>query len=121
MASSNETKRIQTRTNTILKQSPLTPQPMTTAPPQLATASLNFGVGRSHSIKNILVSLGGTPATQNFCQLLVLCCVYNFVYTVYSFRFSKLHNVPYFIFFFKSNRVLLIRLVFCLRPAAPKF
>jgi len=48
----------------------LTPQPMTAAPPQLATASLNFGVGRSHSIKKILVSSGGTPATQNFCQLL---------------------------------------------------
>jgi hypothetical protein len=80
MASSNDTKRIQTNN--------LVPTP------QLATASLNFGVGRSPSFYVKSAIRTRTPATQNFCQLLVLCYVYNFVYTIYSgfiHRHSLIH------------------------------
>jgi len=42
----------------------------TFAPAQLATASLNFGVGRSRSFCIKSTIWARTPATQNFCQLL---------------------------------------------------
>src|SRR4028118_1528065 len=41
-------------------------------------------------------NLGRTPATQNFCQLLSFGC-----------DFLKFHSILCFVFFFKSNRVLL--------------
>src|SRR4028119_1366224 len=68
----------------------------TFAPAQLATASLNFGVGRSRSLCVKSPIEARTPATQNFCQLLSFGC-----------EFLKLNSISLFVFFGDFYRVSL--------------
>src|SRR4028118_537586 len=66
----------------------------TFAPAQLATASLNFGVGRSRSFCIKSTIWARTPGTQNFCQLLSFGC-----------EFLKLHSISLFVFLWDVCRV----------------
>jgi len=70
---------------------------------QLATASLNFGVGRSRSLCIKSPIEARTPATQNFCQLLSFGC-----------EFLKFNSVSLFVFFGEFYRVSLDPVIFCL-------
>ncbi len=74
--------------------------------PQLATATLNFGVGRSSNFRNYLTIFVRTPATQNFCQLLDFAIGLKSSAIVKLAIFEILHFTIN-VFFFKSNRVLL--------------
>ena len=56
------------------------------ARPQLATASLNFGVGRSQSFCVKPTIRARTPATQNFCQLLDLSFGVSVIFRVRQLR-----------------------------------
>jgi hypothetical protein len=66
----------------------------TFAPAQLATASLNFGVGRSRSLCIKSPIEARTPATQNFCQLLSFGC-----------EFLKFESISCFVFLWDVYRV----------------
>ena len=66
----------------------------TLASAQLATASLNFGVGRSQSLCVKSPIEARTPATQNFCQLLSFGC-----------ELLKLSIISLFVFFGEFYRV----------------
>jgi hypothetical protein len=66
------------------------------APAQLATASLNFGVGRSRSLCIKSPIEAKTPATQNFCQLLSFGC-----------EFLKSDSISCFVFLWDVYRVSL--------------
>jgi hypothetical protein len=80
----------------------------TFAPAQLATASLNFGVGRSRSFCVKSTIRTRTPATQNFCQLLSFGC-----------EFLNFDSISLFVFFGEFYRVSLNPVEFCLYgPAA---
>jgi hypothetical protein len=73
----------------------------TFAPAQLATASLNFGVGRSRSLCVKSPIEARTPATQNFCQLLSFGC-----------EFLKSNSISLFVFFGEFYRVSLDPVIF---------
>ena len=79
----------------------------TFAPAQLATASLNFGVGRSRSFCVKSAIRARTPATQNFCQLLSFGC-----------EFLKFDSISCFVFLWDVYRVSLNPVVFDFWPAA---
>src|SRR4028119_1943258 len=73
----------------------------TFAPAQLATASLNFGVGRSRGLCVKSPIEARTPATQNFCQLLSFGC-----------EFLKSNSISLFVFFGEFYRVSLDPVIF---------
>jgi hypothetical protein len=66
----------------------------TFAPAQLATASLNFGVGRSQNLCIKSPIEARTPATQNFYQLLS-----------FGRKFLKFDSISCFVFLWDVNRV----------------
>ena len=70
--------------------------------PQLATASLNFGVGRSPSFCIKSTIRARTPATQNFYQLLSFGC-----------EFLKFGSISCFVFLWVVNRVSLDPVILC--------
>jgi hypothetical protein len=57
--------------------------------PQLATASLNFGVGRSRNLCVKSPIKARTPATQNFCQLLKYTKKYQSAFFTFVHKKSK--------------------------------